>query len=483
LEKSNLNKVVLLVLFTIILLLPLSLIPDHTSVLGVEIKKVDILSDLKSEDDSNKQNEFEYKYEYEYDSGTSSEDQSFLIIQRENVLLAGPSFLKVFDNFFNTAKDAVGFSPKVDTKKIPIQGNVAQMKHFFDALKNSKREQVRIMHLGDSIIGGDLISMDLRQNLQKVFGGSSVGFMRITSEDIKFRMTTKHSFSDTWRTVEYNRNLRKLPIGIGGDVFIPKSAAWVEYETTAHYPDLNGYRTVKVYYSNAKPSSIKYSFDGGASQSAALVEGDDVKELVLNAPSVAKKVRIEFPVAEQAYFYGVSLENGPGVYVDNMSFEGQSGEKLQRIETDMVKQFNNYLDYDLVIFQFGLNVIDKIGKDPKEYETEMVKMINGYKKALPNASFLLLGVNDKGFKQGSKITTDPNVLTLLAVQQAIAKDADIAFWNLFEAMGGKESMENWVKANPPLASIDYTHFNDQGAHLVSEMLSDAIIDCFKQNGK
>ena len=480
-EKTNMSKVVLLLFITIILLLPLSLIPDESKVAGVEIKKVDILSDLKAPKVENNENEYEYKYEYDFDSEDSKDDESFLLIQRANVLKAGPGFLEIFDWFDNTVRDAVAFSPKVDTKIVPIQGNVDQMKHFFKALRNVKRDQVRIAHFGDSIIGGDLISMDLRQNLQKVFGGSAVGLMRVTSDDIKYRMTTKHTFSDTWKTVEYNRNIKKLPIGIAGEVSYPKSAAWVEYETTAHYPDLNGYRLVRIFYSDAKASNITYSFDGGVSQTAKLEEGSDVKELVLTAPALAKKVRIEFPVAKQAYFYGISLENGPGIYVDNMSFKGQSGEKLQRIETDMAKQFNKYLDYDLVIFQFGLNVIDKISKDPKGYETEMVKMIEGFKSVLPNTSFLLVGVNDKGFKQGSKITTDPNVLTLLAVQQAITKKADIAFWNLFEAMGGKESMENWVKANPPLASIDYTHFNDQGAHLVSEMLSKALIDSFKEN--
>ena len=42
LEKTNMSKVVLLLFITIILLLPLSLIPDESKVAGVEIKKVDI---------------------------------------------------------------------------------------------------------------------------------------------------------------------------------------------------------------------------------------------------------------------------------------------------------------------------------------------------------------------------------------------------------------------------------------------------------
>jgi lysophospholipase L1-like esterase len=46
---------------------------------------------------------------------------------------------------------------------------------------------------------------------------------------------------------------------------------------------------------------------------------------------------------------------------------------------------------------------------------------------------------------------------------------DVAFWDMFEVMGGKNSMPSWVAANPPLAGPDYIHFTPKGARKVAEL--------------
>jgi lysophospholipase L1-like esterase len=50
-----------------------------------------------------------------------------------------------------------------------------------------------------------------------------------------------------------------------------------------------------------------------------------------------------------------------------------------------------------------------------------------------------------------------------------------AFWDLYQAMGGKNSMVQWVNATPSLAEKDFTHFNFRGARIIGEMLYNAII--------
>ncbi|MCK9208945.1 MAG: hypothetical protein M0P66_17675, partial [Salinivirgaceae bacterium] len=55
------------------------------------------------------------------------------------------------------------------------------------------------------------------------------------------------------------------------------------------------------------------------------------------------------------------------------------------------------------------------------------------------------------------------------------KNTGCAFWDLYSAMGGKNSMPSWVFAEPPLASPDFIHFNRQGGHLVAQMLFNALM--------
>ncbi len=64
------------------------------------------------------------------------------------------------------------------------------------------------------------------------------------------------------------------------------------------------------------------------------------------------------------------------------------------------------------------------------------------------------------------------------------KDATLkaggAYWDMYEAMGGKNSMPSWVNADPPLAAPDYTHFSPRGAKVIANMFYNALIIEYKE---
>ena len=60
-----------------------------------------------------------------------------------------------------------------------------------------------------------------------------------------------------------------------------------------------------------------------------------------------------------------------------------------------------------------------------------------------------------------------------ALQKA-AKDNGCAFWDIYEVMGGKNSMDSWVNAEPALAGTDYVHFTPKGARKIAELLDYAF---------
>lgn len=369
-----------------------------------------------------------------------------------------------------------------ETKDVPISGNVDQMKYFFDALKKAGSEKIRIAHYGDSGVEGDNITSSIRNEFQKEFGGNGVGYLSITSQDITFRLTTKQTFSDNWKTISVlTGNPDNIPLGISGFVAVPQAGSWVKYQTTSWMPYLKNFGTVRLFYGNAKNSDIKYQFDNGQEETAALKTGGDVKELDLKTPSGnAQSVKITATAADQAYFYGASLENGNGVYVDNFPWRGNTGLGFNKIEESQFVQFGKLLNYKLIILAFGANETSFGSGDNIWYENQMVKVINNLKKAFPQTSILLLGVGDRAVKRGTRFVTDPNIPLLLKIQEKIAARTGVAFWNLFEAMGGKNSMEAWVKASPPLALMDYTHPSWQGAVKIGQMISHAIIGAYKQ---
>jgi lysophospholipase L1-like esterase len=458
---------------TIVILYAISFInlDYEIPVINFKLKSVDFLSDIK-EIDLNEPSSLNSQK-------NNSAEESLKITE------ASLDFSNLFIeaiSFFENKPDKTNYSDVsvIQGKKTPITGNVKQLSYFFDALKNSKTKTVRVAHFGDSAIEGDLITSDIREALQNKFGGNGVGWLGITSQDITFRQTTKHSFSGNWESAAlYTSNPKGFPLGISGEITIPKGNAWVQYETTRSKRYLKDFSVVHLYYSNAKSSSINYSFDDGAKQTASLKMGSALQKLTLKPNSRAKSIRIEFPLADQAYFYGVTLENGPGVYVDNLPLRGNTGVDLGSVQTSLLKEFSKYLDYKLIILEFGLNIAGSRSTDYNWYEREMVKVINNLKSAFPKTRLLMIAVPDKAIKRGINLVTDPTILRLLEIQKNIARQADIAIWSLFDAMGGENSMPNWVNANPPLAFKDYIHFNDQGAAKVASLLTDALLDLFK----
>ena len=135
-------------------------------------------------------------------------------------------------------------------------------------------------------------------------------------------------------------------------------------------------------------------------------------------------------------------------------------------------------DYNLIILHFGANEATFGSTDYNWYKNQMIKIINGLKKAFPNTSILMIGVGDRAIKRGTRFVTDPAVKILIKTQKEIASSTGIAFWNLFEAMGGDNSIDSWVHANPPLALMDYTHPTLQGSVKIADMISKAIMDAY-----
>jgi hypothetical protein len=302
---------------------------------------------------------------------------------------------------------------------VQISGNLSQMKYFFDGLKQARSSQVRVAHYGDSGLLGDMITSSIREDLQKVFGGSAVGFLSITSRDIIFRATTNQSFSDDWKTVTVlTANPQNLPLGISGFVSIPQGSSWVRYATTGWHSYLKNISTAKLFYSNAKNSSIKYSFNDGSDQYANLKPGNEVKELILNVPGSgsAKSIKITATQPNQAYFYGVSLESGNGVYIDNYPWPGDAGLGFRNIPELSLIQFNKLMNYKLIILTFGAYQAIYSSNDDRWYENQMIKVINDLKSTFPQTSILLIGVGDKSIKKGTKFVTDPRVSELNKLQ-------------------------------------------------------------------
>jgi len=352
---------------------------------------------------------------------------------------------------------------------------------FFAALNQSEHEKkrIRIAWFGDSMIEGDLITSTVRNIMQKEFGGRGVGFVPMLTTVAGFRKTIDQSSSTDWQTISVLKPQRGLFPGISGQVYVPNAVknsttpSWATFSAPS-YEAKSSFQSVKLYYGRSSNGSINYSFDGNQFNDS-LKGGSLVNEQILITKPGFHMLKAAFK-GDSLTVFGISDESENGILIDNLSLRGNSGTPMQAIPEKVLKGFNKYLKYDLIVLQYGTNVVTGADTNMFWYECGMIKVINRLKRNFPQADILLISVGDKSYKENMQFVTQPSVPVLVETQRRIARHTGIAFWNLFQAMGGQNSMVKWVEAEKPLANKDYTHLNYRGAAKIGKIISNNLLN-------
>ena len=161
--------------------------------------------------------------------------------------------------------------------------------------------------------------------------------------------------------------------------------------------------------------------------------------------------------------YGISLDGKSGISLDNFSLRGHSGTGLRSVASDLNAAFCAARPYDLIILQYGLNIISPKQLDYTGYAKQMAGAIQHY---------LLLGVSDRGTKQDGVVITMPAVRSLEQAQIRLAAAQGLAFWSTRSAvlqLGGigQLAAKGW-------ASKDFTHLSHRGGAELARIFLDAF---------
>ena len=358
------------------------------------------------------------------------------------------------------------------------------MTPFYEALdrvssanaNGSEDNMVRIAVFGDSFIEADIFTADLREMLQKRFGGCGVGFVTITSITNGYRPTVRQTFGG-WSshavtdTISFDRKKQ----GVSGHYFIPRKGAYVELHGQSKYASLlDTCQRISIFFYNKGDMRLSVSVNRGAEQTHSFTPSNKLQRMYLDGR--IGSVRWTVNEADSTLFYGVAMDGKKGIILDNFSLRGSSGLSLRGIPAEMMRQFNHQRPYDLVILEYGLNVATEYGRNYDNYKKGLLTSIEHIKKNFPQAGVLLLSIGDRESKnENGDLRTMPGVKNLIRYQQSIAAESSIAFWNMFEAMGGDGSMVKMVNAKPAMANYDYTHINFRGGKHLAKLLYETLI--------
>lgn len=324
----------------------------------------------------------------------------------------------------------------------------------------------RVAVLGDSYIEGDIFTQDVRAQLQSAYGGSGVGYMNLFSEFPGFRRSVKQG-GKGWTTFASNGKGEKAYFGISEHYFKPSGDATATYSGTSHVANADRWDTARFLFIAPKGGVVKVK-NGGEWQSHEVQASPDVQ--CITAPGGA-----EFAVQSSTpsiIGLGVWLDANKGISVDCMSSRGFSGITLKNVNANLCRQMAKFVNYDLIVLEFGINAMSAKQTDYSVYTKRMEDVVNHMRACYPNADILIMGIGDRGEKKGGEVHSMSTSKHMIAAQRELARRTHSLFWDTQEAMGGQDAIVRWAQSGK--ANKDYIHLTHKGGQELATQFVKAV---------
>lgn len=327
----------------------------------------------------------------------------------------------------------------------------------------ARGQLTRIAILGDSYIEGDIFSQDVRALLQQQYGGSGVGYVNMYSEFPGFRRSVNQSGSGWTAHLAGQKGTDGSYIGISESYFTPDGHAVATYKGTKKVPRTDIWSRSKFLCIAPDGASIVLS-SGEKSDTFILEPSSAVKALEMTGSVSSFKVSLN---STSVVGLGVWLDSESGVAVDCMSARGFSGVSLQKVNVELCREMARYVDYDLIILEYGLNAMSAGQKNFSVYSNQMVAVVEHLRECYPNAEFLIMSIGDRGENKGGEIKSMSSVRYMIEAQRDAARKARCLFWDTREAQGGEDAIAEWAKNG--YINKDYIHMSHKGGAKLAEL--------------
>jgi lysophospholipase L1-like esterase len=357
---------------------------------------------------------------------------------------------------------------------------------FFDALESVEEQGsfLRILHYGDSQIEMDRITGYVREQLQQRFGGSGPGLQ--PAVQVIPSTAIRQISSGNWQRYAcwgMDQSLRAAHrrYGVMLNFSEYQESASVTFNVSNQaYERARLISKVRVLIGNLESTaqvSLSTNNKGYGSKKA---EPGGMQLLEWELDTFPKSITLQFSGGGSPEVYGIALDGKSGVAVDNMPMRGCSGTIFTRADSALLKKSFELLNVKLLILQFGGNMMPSINgeKSAMEYGEKFYEQIAWLKSLKKDLSVIVIGLADMSKRIDGKMQSYPHIEIVRDALKKATFDANGAYWDMLEVMGGVNSMPSWVEQG--LAGGDYIHFTTKGAQKIAELFFEALINDYNE---
>ena len=480
-----------LTLVVIVAMLGLGLVPQFP-LFGMHFSKVDILSELRVDESE----------VVEYEADIERLEQELAAMQQPDSLVVIDSLPELpsvrYEWIVEELSDTTVVLVPSLWNVLPHRPSSSRLRHFadecsvaiedFDTVEVSRfdkfieklatGEKVRIAFMGDSFVEGDILTSDLREQLQSVFGGRGVGFVACDIPFATVRRTIKRA-SSGWSAYSVMKP-KSAPQEVAGQFFVSGyvakggAGATTRWTVTDAFEHLDSAKRARVLLYSRDTSSVRITLNDTIINDIEVAGYDHMREIYVEAPKIDN---ISIGVLQGSVLcYGVSLEDDRGVVLDNFSVRSNNGHAIFGTGAAINREIDEMLGYDVVVLQYGLNIMQKGQRGYTNYRKQLCDMIAYAERCFPDAAILVLGVSDRWVKNEESERYEPigSVDALTAHQRAAADSTNVAFWNTSKAMAALGGMPAFVSKG--WAAKDYTHINFMGGKQIANAIIASVCE-------
>ncbi|MCX7743151.1 MAG: hypothetical protein N2167_01155 [Flavobacteriales bacterium] len=364
--------------------------------------------------------------------------------------------------------------------------NKSILYRFFDALESVEEQgaSIRILHYGDSQIEMDRITGYVREQLQQRFGGSGPGLQ--PAVQIIPSMSIRQISSENWQRYacwgmdnSLRAEHRRYGVMLNFSEY-QESASITFMVSNQAYEKARMISKVRVLIGNLESSANITLSTNKKRYGSKKAEPGGMQLLEWELDTFPKSITLQFSGGGSPEVYGIALDGKSGVAVDNMPMRGCSGTIFTRVDSALLKKSFELLNVKLLILQFGGNMMPSINgeKNAAEYGEKFYDQIAWLKSLKNDLAVIVIGLADMSKRIDGKMQSYPHIEKVRDALKKATFDANGAYWDMLEVMGGVNSMPSWVKQG--LAGGDYIHFTTEGAQKISELFFEALINDYNE---
>lgn len=334
--------------------------------------------------------------------------------------------------------------------------------------------QLNIVHYGGSHVQADVFSGQCRTRFQSFAGGLNAGRGYI----FPYRLARTNSpygyhfrYTGKWQSC---RNVQKkiiCDLGMGGisattTDSLSSLTLLLEPENDIDY----SFNRIKIYHA-VDTTSFSIVIDSNIVSNTIVNSSLGYTEFQFN--KYIDSIYIQFvktdSLQSQFQLFGMNIESDdPGIVYHNLGINGAATKSFLRCNR-MVSELKT-INPDIVLFGIGIN--DAYGKNFSQAQFEMRydSLVERVKQANPDAAIVFMTNNDSYIRRRY---LNRNGLKVQQSMYRLAEKHNAAVWDLFEIMGGLNSIVLWQKRY--LAKRDRIHFTGTGYILLGDLLFDAVV--------